>query len=156
MDILSIIMKDTYTLSQLKGRVRAIKAKLVSDFFGGVNLQPEVSDINWLSSLPPDFYGNFSKDNVYQILENLEKQIGELPTLTMYLTFEPDEATISQIGNFTRKTFGPDNLLDIKHNPALIAGCSLVWKGRVKDYSLRARMEEKKGEILESFKKFLR
>lgn len=146
-EILAIILKDTFTYSQLNSRLRAAKAQLLKKFFGGGG------DV---SSLPQELQQQFNKDNFYQVFEALGKQIQQLPILTMYLTFEPDEITSSQIGSFARKTFGPNLLLDIKLNPALIAGCSLVWKGRLRDYSLKARLDEKKKEILENFKKFLR
>ncbi len=157
--ILDIILKDTYSLSQLKHRLRILKSNLLKTFFGGESqdLSLATQDLNWLKSLPESFYQKFTKDNIYQILSDLEKEIPNLPTLTVYLTFEPDDATLAQLGSVARKTFSsPSLVLDIKLDLNLIAGAALVWKGVYKDYSLRAKIESKKLEIFEGFKKFLR
>ncbi len=152
---LAIILKDTFTLTQLKTRIRALKASLLNKFFGGDIEQPP-ADLNWLSSLPQSLHQQFTKDNVYKIFEDIEKAIPTLPILTIYLAFEPNENSISQIAAFARKVPFPTLLLDIKLDPNLLAGCAFVWKGVFRDYSLRAKLEEKKPEIINNFKKFLR
>ena len=149
------ILKDTFTLSQLKSRIRALKGSFLKKFFGG-EIPNTALDLNWISSLPPSFNQQFTKDNVYRIFDELEAQISKLPILTIYLTFEPDEATTYQIGSFARKTFRNTLLLDIKLDPALLAGCALVWNGVYKDFSLRAKLQENRVKILDNFKKFLR
>ncbi len=158
-DILDTILKDTFSLSQFKRRVRLLKSNLLKIFFGGVTnkiISPE-QDSDWLKSLPPGFYSAFNKDNVYKIFSIIEQEIPKLSILTMYLTFEPDNLTLNQVGTYSRKTFNsPLLLLDIKVDPNLIAGTALVWKGVYQDYSLRAKIEEKKEEISEGFKRFLR
>lgn len=159
-EILNIILKDTYSLTSLKHRLRILKSNLLKTFFGGENNQTlsfTAQDLNWLQFLPEGFYRKFNKDNVYQILTGLEKGISGLPTLTIYLTFEPDDTTLSRIGSVARKTFNsPFLILDIKLDPNLIAGAALVWKGVYRDYSLRAKVENRKLEIIGEFKKFLR
>lgn len=157
-DILAVILQDTYSLTQLKSRLRILKSNLLKTFFGSqeadIPIHPQ--DLDWLKSLPPTFYQNFNKDNVYKIFVDIEAQIPKLPILTMYLVFEPDFITLNQIGAFTRQTFFPLLLLDVKLNPGLIAGTALVWKGIYKDYSVKAKIEQRKEEILQGFKKFLR
>ncbi|MBI4039191.1 hypothetical protein HY384_04535 [Candidatus Daviesbacteria bacterium] len=156
-DLLNSILKDTYSISELKHRLRILKNYLSESFFGGQKVElTGVEDTNWLKSLPAQFFQSINKDNIYNIFTNLEADVKKLTILTMYLTFEPDTTTISQIGTFARKNFGPSLLLDIKFDPNLIAGTALVWKGNYQDYSLRSKMAQKKEEILESFKKFLR
>lgn len=157
-EIFNIILKDTFSLAQFKHRLRLLKSNLLKNFFGtqDESLPLYAQDLSWLKSLPATFYEKFNKDNVYEILSNLEKQASNLPLLTMYLTFEPDEVVLSQIGSFCRNKFGPNLLLDIKLNPNLIAGTALAWKGILHDYSLRAKIEERKTEISQGFKKFLR
>lgn len=165
-DTLSIILKDTYSLTQLRLRLRVLKTHLIASFFGastplldsstsGEDIPPQ--ELNWLNSLPASLYKKFNKENVYEMFSSFDSQMAKLPILTMYLTFEPDDATLNQISAFARKTFGvPLLLLDIKLDPHLIAGASLSWKGILRDYSLRAKLTEKKEEILQGFKKFLR
>lgn len=155
--ILTTILQNTYTLTQLKHRLNILKSFLINSFFSNqtqVSLPP--SDLNWLKSLPPSFYQQFNKDNVYQIFADLENNIKSLQPLIVYLSFEADDSSTSQIGIFARKTFGSILLLDTKFDPNLIAGVALSFKGIYRDYSLRAKIEERKAEILEEFKKYLR
>lgn len=169
-ELLPAILKDTYSLSQLKHRLRILKSNLLRTFFGGkdstpgveksdytpgVNISPD--DLNWLKSLPLQFYQKFTRDNVYKIFSDLDDAAHNLKILTLYLSFEPDNAALSQIGSFTRSTFGlPALLLDIKLDPHLVAGAAISWKGVYKDYSLRAQLEVKKKQLWEEFRKFLR
>lgn len=156
---LNAILRQTYTLNQFKHRLSILKFKFLQDFFGTESKTEALmeSDLVWLKSLPPDFSKSINRDNVYVFFENLEKQLNSMPVLTMYLTFEPDDLSLTQIGEMTRKTFNNPNLiLELKYDPRLLAGAALSWKGIYRDYSLRARIEERKLAILQSFKKFLR
>ncbi len=156
-DILNFILKDTYTLSSLKHRLRILKSVVSAHLFGG---QPQgelsSSDSLWLSTLPPILYQQFNKNNVAEIFDDIESKINHFKTLTMYLPFEVQEDASKQIGDYVRKNFSSLLLLDIKFDPNLIAGCALSWNGIYRDYSLRSKIQEKKDDILESFKKFLR
>jgi len=156
--ILDTILTDTFTLSQLKLRLRILKSNLLKTFFAGSQEleQTSLEELNWLKSLPVSFYQQFNKDNIYKIFSELEEADKKLAVVTIYLTFEPDDEATKAIGTAARKTFGKTLLLDIKYDPKLIAGCALVWKGVYKDYSLRAKIEERKEQILQHFKKFLR
>ena len=158
-DILNIILQNTYTQTQLKHRVRTLKAYLEKALFTtDRNLKDaSQSDLNWLNSLPDTFYKNFNRENIYQIFTKIEPEIEKLPTLTLYLAFEPNEQAISYLGPMVRKIFeDPTLLTSIKVDPSLIAGCGLSFNGMYKDYSLRAKIEEKKEQIMENFKQFLR
>jgi len=164
--ILDVILTNTYSISQLKHRLSLLKNHLLKTLFASKQeLILTESESNWLNSLPKDFLSQFNQNNIYKIFEDLEKQITSLKPLIIYLTFEPDDDTLSQIGEKTRQVFGSPRsaggagrviLLDIKYNPALIAGASFVWNGLSRDYSLKAKVEERKMVILDSFKKFLR
>ena len=153
------ILKDTYSLNQLEHRLVVLKSFLLQKFFG---LEKETNpltedDSSWLKSLPNDFLNSFNKDNVYKIFEELEKKLTEIHALIIYLTFEPDDSSLTQIGEFARKTFNnPTLILDIKYDPTLVAGTALSWKGIYRDYSLKSSLEQRKQVVLESFKRFLR
>ena len=157
-EILNTILIDTFTLTQLKHRVRILRGYLLKIFFNTQDENETISaaDLNWLKTLPENFYQNFNKDNVYSQFESLNQQISKLTPLTIYLTFDPDDEAAADIGQFARKTFDSLMLLDTKKNQDLIAGCAIIWKGVYKDYSLKAQIEEKKEQILSNFKKYLR
>lgn len=155
--ILETILQNTYTLTSLKHRFKILKSYLEKTLFGGEKVQTlSKEESDWLKTLPDSFYQQFNKDNAYSVFTGLENKINQLTPLTIYLPFTTDEEVASQIGSSARTTLqNPHLLLDRKHDPLLIAGCALSWKGIYKDYSLRARIEEKKSEVLDSFKKFL-
>lgn len=157
-NILTAILKDTFTLNSLNHRLRILKSYLLKALFGGAKQSVLLQeDLNWLATLGESFYKNFTKDNVYQIFDDLARLQAKLPKLTIYLPFEATDNLCLQIGSYARKTFGkPNIILDTKYDPALVAGCALVWNGIYRDYSLRARVEERKEEILAGFKKYLR
>lgn len=160
-EVLSLILKDTYSLTSLKHRLRILESYFQKAFFGEMQTSPDsplsAQDSNWLKSLPESFYQKFNKDNIYNIFATLNKIDTNIPILTMHLAFEPDDTTLSQIGAFARKTFASSSLiLDIKFDPNLIAGAALSWKGVYRDYSLRAKLEEKRQELSEEFRRFLR
>lgn len=157
-EVLNAILKDTYTKAQLKHRLVILKSYLLKAFFGAYKTPMlDSSDLSWLSSLPKLIFKNFNKDNVYKIFESIEGMQETLSSLTVYLPIEATENICLQIGSYARKTFRSTTmLLDTKYDPALIAGAAFVWKGVYRDYSLRAKIEERKEEILGSFKKFLK
>lgn len=155
--LLNTILKEAYTQTMLNHRLSILKAYLLQNLFGGSQkLLWQQADLSWLKSLPPGYLQNFSKDNVYQIFTELDQQKLKLKPLTIYLAFEPDDSSINLIGTMARKMFADSLILDLKYDPNLIAGAALVWKGIYRDYSLRSQIEQKKTEILQSFKKFLR
>lgn len=157
MDILNIILQNTYSLTQLKHRLNLLKAYLEGQIFGTEKPQTfNFQEDPWIKNLSHDLLSGFNKDNLTLSFENIQKQIASLETLTLYLTFDPDELTLTQLGEHIRKTFGRIIMLDIKYDPNLIAGVALVWKGLYKDYSLRSKIEEKKAEIMQGFQQFLR
>ena len=155
-DILNTVLINTYTLPQLKHRLSTLKTYLEQGFFGAPLPQSLQMDNPWIKSLPPDFLQSFNKDNLTEIFKETESRINNLPLLVLYLAFKADDTTQEQIGIFIRKTFNSPLLLDIKYDPRLIAGCALSGKGIFHDFSLKMKIEEKKLEILQSFKKFLR
>ena len=155
-NILNTILKNTYTLSQFRKRLKLIDSYFQQKFFQGLGEPLTAEDAQWFNSLPKSFSDNFTKDNLSEIINKLTETINTMPILTIFLTFEANDKILDQIGPKVRTTFGNNFLIDIKYNPNLIAGCALSWKGIYKDYSLQAIIEERKLAILQSFKKFLR
>lgn len=157
-DILPTILKNTFTILQLNRRIRILKIHLLKAIFGGSKEQVLTpSDLEWLGSLPQNFLKNFNKDNIYPTLDTVEREISQLPTITIYLPFTSSENISLQIGSYARKAYSNTKLLlEIRYDPSLIAGAALSWRGMYRDYSLRAKIEEKKEELLAGFKKYLK
>ena len=73
-NILNTILKDSYTLTQLKHRLAVLKADLLQNLYGNqMNQKFEAQDVNWLKSLPANFYQSFNKDNTTTLFSDLEK-----------------------------------------------------------------------------------
>lgn len=69
-------------------------------------------------------------------------EIEAAPELTIFLARElPDEALV-KMGQKARALFGDQLFLDFKVDRELLGGAALVWKGKYRDYSLRAKFEE--------------
>lgn len=155
-DLFNILLTDTYTLSALRHRTRVLKSYFSKIFFGTADSVLDEHDIIWINSLSKDFLAKFDKNNTTQKIAEFEKKIGQLQPLAVYISFEANDDAVKLIGGMARELFNPKLLLDIKHDPSLLAGCALSWKGIYKDYSLHSRIQERKLAILQSFKKFLR
>lgn len=154
--VLQTILQNSFTLSQLKHRVRALHEYLSAKLFSPQTLpQLEPGNLNWVNSLGNDFLSQFNKDNINQTFTNLDAYIRQLKPLIIYLPFEPTDELNSQVGQILRKEFKNHQIFDVKLDPKLIAGCALSLNGVYKDYSLRVKIEAEKAKILESFKKFL-
>lgn len=155
--IFETILKNTYTVFQFKHRLRILKSNFNQKFYGGdLQIEPAEDDINWMKTLPQTFFQSFTADNQAQIFTFLEGKLKETPALTLNLAFNPPDELINEMGEFYRQKFTSFKLIDLKFDLSLIAGCSMIWKGAYKDYSLKARIEERKEEIMQSFRKFLR
>lgn len=155
-EVFETILKITYTHSQFKHIFRILKSYFNQKFFGGEFLtELTEADLSWINSLSPSFFDKFTKYNLSENLQSLEQKLVQTPTLIIYVAFDPTYDALYQLGQYVRGNFTFFKLIDIKYDPSLLAGCALVWMGVYKDYSLKARIEERKEQVLESFKKFL-
>ncbi len=156
-EIFEIILKNTYTVFQFKHRLRILKSSFGQKFYGGeLTIEPAEDDLRWMKTLPQTFFQAFTPDNQTQIFTFLEIKLKETPALTLNLAFNPPDELINELGEYYRQHFTSFRLIDLKFDLSLIAGCSMVWKGVFKDYSLKSRIEDRKDEIMHSFRKFLR
>ncbi len=155
--ILQKISESSFTLSQLRHKVRILKEYLSHQIFAGTEAAPqfEPSDVSWLNSLGRSFLSQFNKDNIDQVFEKTESYLNTLKPLIIYIAFAPTDELDYQIGLFLRKNFRNMQIFEIRVDPNLIAGCALSFNGVYKDYSFRVMIESKREEILKSFKKFL-
>lgn len=154
-DILNLMMENTYTLPDLKHRLRILKGYLENQVFGNKDHIFDPEDSAWLNSLPADLFHQFNKDNLPDIFTTLEQTIDKILPLTLYLSFEPNKEIVSAISAWLRQNLSQKPILEIKFDPGLIGGCALVKDGIYKDYSLKARIEEQKEVILTEFKKYI-
>lgn len=158
MDIVDTILQNTYTIRDLRHRLRILKSYLEFKLFGAVDSAKQFSpeDLKWLSSLQSDFLQKFNKENLSQNFSKLEEEVKKLETITIYLSFEPTQTSIEEIHFWMMKNLTSKLLVDIKFDPTLLAGAAFVYKGVYKDYSLKARIEQQGETILTEFKRYMR
>lgn len=153
-DLFNTILASTYTSSQLKKRLRSLKAYLDSKLFKAP-LPNDLEEKDWLDSLGEEFYQAVTPDNFSDIIQSFEKQFDKLPKVVMSIPFDMPEADVLNIAK-TLRTQRVDLILQIKHDPDLIGGCSLIYNGVLKDYSVRKRIEDNKQAILASLRSYLK
>lgn len=158
LSLLEKVLQNTYTLSVLKKRVKALKQKVNIELFN-LKVDPkhqENEHIAWINSLGEDFFKVFTRDDFQQVFEELDRQISEIQPLVIYFAYEPGPSQIILIGGWLRQNLGKNFIYDIKLDYSLIGGCAFVWKGVYKDYSVKAKISQNREQILESFRNFLK
>ena len=149
------LVSQTYTISDLEQKLQFLKLYLKLQFFGGENKNNNKfrsEDLIWLESMPADFLKGITVENLEKTFEQLETQVKTLKSLAILVPTELPPKTIAEITNKLRKDYGPNFFIEIKIDPNLIAGCALVWNGSLRDYSLKAKIDEMRPEILAIFK----
>lgn len=154
--LFSPILRTCFTKTELHRRINILRDFLEAKFFMGEthSLQdwlyarhiPEV-DSQILLSWGKPFYDAFTAENVYQTISDFTKEIANMPVLTMYLPFAPNDKDMVNIGLWCRKNVDARCLLDIRSDPSLVAGCTLSWNGTYRDYSLHSFIEETRDSV---------
>lgn len=153
------IIDSTYTKRQLERRIRSLKFYISNRLFAPGNAQIQESvgeqELYWIISLDEDFYTNFTKENMDKLLKNFEEEAAKIEPLTVFIAFDIPEADLEFLGQKLRKKYGQSFLLDVKHDPSLIGGAAVVWKGVYQDFSLAKRIRDNQAQILERIKEFV-
>lgn len=163
-NILNTILKETYTLQQFIRRVRLLKDYVNTSLFKGVNAQIDLNnltsnsnDLNWLRSLPENgFFNQFNNQSFNQIFDYLDQTIQNQKPLLIYIPFEMPDDEIAKMGGSLRTSYGGKFLFDLKYDPSLLAGCSLVWNGLHKDYSIKKKIEGNETEIIKEINSYIK
>lgn len=67
--------------------------------------------------------------------------------LTIFVAGELSDEESGEVIKRARELLGEGVVVNFKIDPGLLGGAALASKGRYKDYSLQARLEENKSEI---------
>lgn len=158
--IINTILHQTYTIQEISRRIRLLKEYVNNQLYKQTSidlntLSSNGGDLNWLKSLPTDFFNQFNKADASEIFEQLDRFIAEQKPLLIYIPFEMPQDEIPKLGQWLRTTYGEDFLFDLKYDPSLLAGCSLVWNGLHRDYSVRKRIEDSQNEIIKEMNSFI-
>lgn len=141
------IAKNSFTKQQALAQLAELRVVAQEHFFAGKDWS---KDDESLSS-------GISKDDIDAAFSRAEEELRDTESVVVYTALELPEATAEQVGRTARVLFDAPILLDFKVDPALLGGAALSFRGQYKDYSLRARFEEKekKEEIQKIYQKYL-
>lgn len=143
------IITDNYTKQQAISVLAELSLAAQKYFFGDGKLD------DWQKKL----LGEVKKDDVDKVFKLAEKEINSCPELIVYLAFEPSSEMVEKIGRMARKLFkglaAAGLFLDFKLDSGIIGGAAISFGGVYRDYSLRAKFEEKKEELREIYRKRL-
>ena len=73
---------------------------------------------------------------------SLKSNLGKLPKMEIELAFSPDKSFIKKIVDFVREATNTEVILDINVKPNILAGVTIGYKGKFKDYSFSAKLDE--------------
>lgn len=154
MDITTLILKNSYTKPEALRKLRSLSASVEASLYGGdYRLDPsEELYAAWLrdataqvlSEKPNKEGPSLQTKNIFSLPE---KTLRAIEPVVLYLPFELPEEGIKKIVGKLREGDNKSCLIEIKYDPSLLAGCAISYKGNYKDYSLRAKLAEKRREL---------
>ncbi|MDO8429725.1 MAG: hypothetical protein Q7S88_03785 [Candidatus Daviesbacteria bacterium] len=157
-ELIDKLLIGTYTKTDAIRRIRSLHQFLENQLFASRISEFTASssaDVAWLSGLGADFMKEFTTENMYLKVEDLDTQIKKIQALIIYLPFEVPQGEVVRLGLRMRKDFGANFLLEFRFDPTLIAGCALVWNNIYKDYSVKKKINLNKEIILTSIREYL-
>jgi len=75
--------------------------------------------------------------DVQEFLKKLQETASSLPIVSLAIAFEPTEETLQALSRWFLSTLNMHVLFDIQLDTALIAGATITYNGKFKDYSIR-------------------
>lgn len=145
--LLKTIMDSSFVKADVLRRTRIVREYLEQRFYtpgDKKNLKeflsvPSISedDRKVMSAWGGDFYDSFTKENAYDLLEKVNGQVKDLPTVNLYIPIElgPDE--VSKLGSWFRINVDKNILIELHVDSSTFGGCAFAWNGVYTDYSLR-------------------
>lgn len=126
-------------------RLAVISAKLYQTNF---NLEKEVlaefglmKKDKFISLLQENEVSTASVPALKDFFEKVQQTASTLPVLSLTLAFEPQEQTLSLLSQWFLLNIKKQVLFDITVNPSLIAGISLSYQGKYKDFSIKQKFD---------------
>jgi hypothetical protein len=154
--ILTSIIKNTYTKAEILRRITLLRQYLEQMFFSGMvdrvsdnlrKLGASTEDVAEITSWGDEFFASFTRENTYDILNEVSKAVENLPIVTVYLAIVPFDEDVKELGNWFRKHLDPKAMLDIRTNTSLIGGCAYVWNGVYREFALHYFLSKNVDEI---------
>jgi F0F1-type ATP synthase delta subunit len=82
---------------------------------------------------------------IEKFIAELKKRVKEIPVFEFEIAYEPNSNTIKHVAEWIYFNLQQNVLLDVKINPDLIAGAIIGFRGKMGDFSLKKKIEERYG-----------
>jgi hypothetical protein len=163
-ELLKTIIKNSYTTSEVRRRLRLVREYLEDRLFKGASLtiadflakqNTDPIDVTAIGEWGNEFWVNFTKENAYKVLDGLNLEVKKLPVYSLYIPYVPEGAEGAKLGKWFRDEIGPEVILDLHTDPMLLGGAAVVRQGMFFDYSIRYYLQQKRWEIEKIIGKYL-
>lgn len=159
-DIQKMILKNTYTKSDILRRIRLTREYEEYFFFmmrgeGGslteffTMKKVSMDDRKCMGEWEESFFTTMSKDTMYKTFHALEEWLNDTEVFNLYVSFDPNPEEIMQFATFLRESISPTLVLDVHTDKTLLGGCSFAYKGIFHDFTLRYWMLKSRDDILQ-------
>lgn len=138
-DLTAQILKDCYSRSEALNRLHQISHNFAKELF----VDKKARKLDHDFELPK----GITQKNFDEEVAKSEEEIKNMALLTLYIPIDLSYKEIAEIGEKLRKDYKEEFLLDLRVDPTLIAGCALVWKGKMRDFSFKRKLQEKHDEL---------
>jgi F0F1-type ATP synthase delta subunit len=151
------VVREFFEYAFFTKRVTQASVSLVDDFVASTSKTP--AEAVFLKSLPDNFLSAVTQASFYNALDTLEADYKKLDTITLTVPVLFSENDIAEIGQWVRREIAEDLVLECTVDASIIAGCRVVWRAHVYDFSfehyfekarenIRAKLVEKSGVAL--------
>lgn len=91
-----------------------------------------------------------SAEDLKNFIITLQTTIAKLPVFSLTIAFEPTEQTLKVISEWFVMNLRKQAIFDFVVDPSLIAGATINYNGRFKDYSFKNPVEQMLSTLLQS------
>lgn len=83
-----------------------------------------------------------SRNALKEFFALISDKVASLPVISLTIAFEPNEAVLQAISQWFLLNAKKQVLMDIQFDRSLIAGATLTFNGKFKDYSIRSQFQK--------------
>ena len=155
------LLDTTYTKENFQRKSMLLKEFFSKWFFkehGDMSLKDNLSSFldennigealkESLLALSDNFYNHFTKDNMGDVLSDLDSEVEKKPILTMYIPTVLPPVEVLKLGKWVRTNIQKDIFLNLDIDSSSIGGCAFVWNGVYHDFSLKYYFDKNRTEV---------
>lgn len=152
--VFDLLFQTSFTASQLRRRTNLVKTFYEKYIYGGTKPQPQdfftnPLDWQWFLTYQSPLYQALSSPSARSELANLDNDLKQIQVITCFTAVHVPEDRLEPLVSKLRQDIGPNVILETRIDPNIIGGCVIIYKGLVKDYSIRNKIASQKSQILQ-------